>query len=149
MEFIQDFIQVHLICKLKGDPMKTEWVMLAIKLKIGFLNNQEDVTLDKWSVLARFWTHLRFYLCPTYLKVSGRSNQNWMIYADGKVKQRLFQQTRGCNFKINDLIWPVFELTRDFIDVYLICKFCEDLIKTELVMLMTKSNRGFFSNQGI
>ena len=37
---------------------------------------------------------------------------------------------------------------RDFIHVYLICKFQEDPIKPECVILMTMSNRGFFSNQG-
>ena len=42
--------------------------------------------------------------------------------------------------------WLDFELIRDFI--HLICKIQENLIKTEWVMMMTKSNRGFFSNQG-
>ena len=30
-EFVQDFIYVHLICKLQDGPIKTEWVMLMIK----------------------------------------------------------------------------------------------------------------------
>ena len=30
-----------------------------------------------------------------------------------------------------DLIWPGFKLIQDFIHVQLICKFQEDLIKTE------------------
>ena len=57
-------------------------------------------------------------------------------------------QSKGCNFKLNDPIWPVFELFWDFTDVSLICKFQESPIKTEQVRLMTKSNIGFFSNQG-
>ena len=40
------------------------------------------------------------------------------------------------------------QLIRNFTYVHLICKFQEDPIKPELVMLMTKSNRGFFRNQG-
>ena len=61
---------------------------------------------------------------------------------------RLFKQSRGWYSKINDLLWTVFELIWDFINVPLICKFQEALIKTKQVMLMTKSNRGFFSCQG-
>ena len=33
------------------------------------------------------------------------------------------------------------------INVHLICKFQEELVKTEQVMMITKSNGGFFSNQ--
>ena len=54
------------------------------------------------------------------------------------------KSNRDSNSRINDPIWTVFELIRDFIHVRLICKF---LIKTKQFMLVTKSNRGFFSNQ--
>ena len=64
------------------------------------------------------------------------------------VKKRLFQQSSGCNSKINDWIWPVFKLIRDFIHVHFICIFQADPIKTKQVTLMTTPNRGFFSNQG-
>ena len=104
--------------------------------------------LDLWSNLASFLTHPKFHPCPPYLQVSERSDLNWMSYADEKVKQRLFQQSRVCNCKIKDPIWPGFELIRGFIYVHLICKFQEYPIKTEQVMLMTESNRDFFSNQG-
>ena len=73
-----------------------------------------------------------------------------MSYANDKVRG-FFQQSKGCNFKINDTIWPVFQSLREYIHVHLIYKFQEDPIKTEWVKLMTKSNRGFFfffSNQG-
>ena len=43
---------------------------------------------------------------------------------------------------------PVFELIRAFIPSLLICKFQEDLIKTEEVMQMTTSKTGNFSNEG-
>ena len=46
-----------------------------------------------------------------------------MRYADNKVKQRLYQQSRMCNSKINDLIWPVFELLQDSIHVHLSASF--------------------------
>ena len=71
-----------------------------------------------------------------------------MKYADDKVKLKLFQKSRGCNSKTNNSIWPVFELFWDVIHVHLICTFQEDRIKTKQVTLMTKSQRGFFSNQG-
>ena len=35
-----------------------------------------------------------------------------MSYANDKVKQRLFQKSRGRNSKINDRIWPVFDLVQ-------------------------------------
>ena len=41
-----------------------------------------------------------------------------------------------------------FSNSFEILSIYLICKFQEDPFKTEWVMLMTKSNRGFFSNQG-
>ena len=50
--------------------------------------------------------------------------------------------------KSNNPIWPIFKLDQDFIHVHLICKFQEQPIKTEWLMQMTKSNRGFFSNHG-
>ena len=37
----------------------------------------------------------------------------------------------GGVIKINDPIWPVFKLVRDFICVHLISKFQDDMIKTE------------------
>ena len=60
----------------------------------------------------------------------------------------LLQQSRECNSNINDSPWPVSELTWDYIYIHLICKFQEHPIETEWVMLITKSNRNFFSNQG-
>ena len=54
-----------------------------------------------------------------------------MRYADDNIKQRLSQDSRGRNSEINDLIWPVFEVVRDFIHVHLICKFQEHPVKTE------------------
>ena len=71
-----------------------------------------------------------------------------MIYADAKLNTGIFQQSRGCNSKICDLIWSVYLLIRVSNHVYLIWKFQEDLNKTEQVMLMTKSNTSFFSNHG-
>ena len=43
-----------------------------------------------------------------------------MNYADDKVKQMLFQKSKGYNSKISDLILPVFKLITDFIHVHLI-----------------------------
>ena len=68
-----------------------------------------------------------------------------MTYTDDKVRQRLFQQAREYNSKINDPIWPVFEFVWDFIHVHLICKFQGVVIKTEPVMMMKFSLTKAFS----
>ena len=51
------------------------------------------------------------------------------------------------NSKINNQTWPGFELIQYSIHVHPICKFQEDPIKIEPVMLMTVKLR-LFSNQG-
>ena len=61
---------------------------------------------------------------------------------------RGFFNNQGDVTQINDSILPVFKLVQDFIHVHIITKLHEHLIKTERVIVMTKSNRGFFSNQG-
>ena len=80
----------------------------------------------------------------TVHQVSTSFNENCRFR---KVKQRFLQQSKGCNSKINDPIWLVFKFMWDFIHAHLIWKCQEKLIKTEWVMLMSMSNRGFFSNQ--
>ena len=47
LEFIQDFIYVHLTCKFQDDPIKTKRVMLMIKSNIVFFNNQRNVTFSR------------------------------------------------------------------------------------------------------
>ena len=120
-EMIWDFIHVHLFCKFQEEPIKTEWVMLMTKSNRGFSSNQGNVTLKLmiWSDLIRFRTHSKIYPYPPYLQVSGRSDQNWTSHADDKIKQRLFQLSRGHNSKMNYPIWPVFKFIRDFIHVHI------------------------------
>ena len=64
------------------------------------------------------------------------------------VKQRIFSNQ-------GDVTLRIIIRSRQFLNSseissmsLLICKFHEDPIKTEQVMRMTKSNRGFFSNHG-
>ena len=52
------------------------------------------------------------------------------------------------NSKINNSILPVFGLIRDYIHAHLICKFKEVPIKTERIMLMTRSNIGVSAIKG-
>ena len=61
---------------------------------------------------------------------------------------RGFFSNQGDVTNTNDLIWPIFIFVLEFIRVHLSCKFQEVLTKTEQVIVMTKPNRGFFSNQG-
>ena len=96
-----------------------------------------------WLGFKLIWEFIHAYLICKFQEDPVKTKCWWQSQT-----VRLFQQPRGCNSKINDPIWPDFKLIRDFIHVHLICKFQEDLIKTEWVMLMTKSNRGLFSNQG-
>ena len=42
-----------------------------------------------------------------------------------------FQHSRLGNYTVISLIWPDFELFRDFMPVLVICKFEENLIKNE------------------
>ena len=46
-----------------------------------------------------------------------------------KVYGKFFRRSRACNSVGSGLIWPKFELVRDFISVCVICKFEKDLIK--------------------
>ena len=66
-----------------------------------------------------------------------------------KLNRGFLSNQGGCNSEINYLFWPVFEFILNFIPVHFICKFQKDPIKTEQVMLTTKSNRCFFSNRGL
>ena len=81
-------------------------------------------------------------------KFRKRASQNWMSYVDDKVKQRLFQQSRGHTLRLMIRYIASLRTFRDFFHVHFICKFQEVPIKTERVMKMTKSKRGIFSNQG-
>ena len=174
--------------------------MLMTNSNRGFFGNQGDLTLRLMTQSGQFFNSSEI-ASMSYLQVSGRSDQNWMSYADDIVKLRLFQRSRGCNSKINDLIWPVFkrprfkqcspnlqvsgtssqywtcygddsqtrgffsnqgnvcnskinnpiwpdfELVWGFIHVQLIC-LRKIWSKTDWVMLMTKSDKGFFSSHG-
>ena len=163
-----------LICKVQESPIKTEQVMLMTKSNRGFFFSQGEVSDQNWmlcwwqSLTEAFFHQSRgrksmindpiwpvfkpvqdfihvhiFSKCQEHLiKTEGDS------YSDDKVKQMLFQQSRGRNSKINDRIWPVFKLVQYFIHVHIISKLQEHQIKTEGIIVMTKSNTGFYSYQG-
>ena len=59
-----------------------------------------------------------------------------------KSKRGLFNN-QGDVARINDPIWPVIELIRNFIYVHLNRIFQEDPIKTEQVIVRIRSNMGF------
>ena len=79
----------------------------------GVFSNQGDVTLSQIIRSGQFSNSSEISSMPPYLQVSGISDQNCSIYANDKVKQRCFQQSRGRNSKINDPIWPVIKLVTD------------------------------------
>ena len=123
----------------------------------GIFSNQGDVTprLTIWS--SQLWNLSEISsMSPLHASVRNLSDQNWMTYADDKVKQRLISNQQ-LNSKINDRTWPVFELVRDLIHIHLICMFQEHLIKTEGAMVMKKTFShcksmelcGCHSNQGL
>ena len=119
--------------------------------KIFVVGMGENADPDQTAFIASYvvsfqhvWDFIHAHLICTFQEVSIKTE--WP--ADDKLKQRLSQSSRGRNSKINEPIWPVFELVLDFIHVHIICKFQEHPIKTEWITMMTKSNRSFFSNQG-
>ena len=59
-----------------------------------------------------------------------------------------FRHSRARNPEVNSLIWPKFELIREFMVVLATCKFDEDPIKTESTIDRTRPNMGFFGSQG-
>ena len=59
-----------------------------------------------------------------------------------------FRHLRASNTEVNSLIWPKFELIREFIVVLATCKFDEGMIKIEGLIDQTRSNMGFFGSQG-
>ena len=134
-----DFIHVPHFCKFQKDLIKTEWVMLMTKSNRGFFSNEGDETLRLMIQPSQFFnlSEISSTVCSLYLQVSGTYVHNWMSYTDEKLKQKLFQQSRGRNSKINNPIWLVFEPAWCFIHVHLICKFQERSMKTKRVMVMT------------
>ena len=77
-----------------------------------FLSNQGDIILRLMIPNGQVSNSFEILSTSTLSASSGTSDQNWISYAHDKVKQRPFQQSRGCS-KINDLMWPVFELIWD------------------------------------
>ena len=143
-EFIQDFIHVHLICMFQNDPIKPEWVVLMIKSNIGFFNNRGDISLRQIipSGLVSNSPEIPSMstLTATFRKIWSKLKQLcWQQSQTG-----FFQQSVEVTLKINDQIWSGLKFIREFIHVPLICKFQKDPIKTQWVMLMTNSNKGFF-----
>ena len=59
-----------------------------------------------------------------------------------------FRHSRASNTKVNSLIWPKFELIREFMAVQATCKFDKDLIKIKGTIDQTRSNMDFFGSQG-
>ena len=59
-----------------------------------------------------------------------------------------FRHSRASNTNVIILIWPQFELIREFMAVLATCKFIEDPIKIEGTIDRTRSNMGFFGSQG-
>ena len=59
-----------------------------------------------------------------------------------------FRHSRTSNTEVNSLIWPKFELIREFLADLATCKFDEDPIKIEGTIDRTRSNVGFFGSQG-
>ena len=59
-----------------------------------------------------------------------------------------FRHSRATNTKVNILIWPKFELIREFMADLATSKFDEDPIKIEGTIDRTRSNMGFFGSQG-
>ena len=93
-----------------------------------------------WPGFKHTWEFIHVHLFSESFR-----KKNWMSYVD-KVGG-FFSNQGHVTLRLMIRSGPRFQFIRDFIHVRLICMLQEDPNKTEWVMLMTKSNRGFFSNQ--
>ena len=55
-----------------------------------------------------------------------------------KVYENFFSRSRAANSAVFGRIWPNFELVRVIINVHVICKYEEDLIKNEGARVLTR-----------
>ena len=116
-----------------------------------FFNNQGHVTLRFMIRSGKFSNSseiLSLSSLPAGFKKIELKLSKVMLMT--KSNRGYFQQTRGCNSKITDPIWPVLSSSEISYMSALSASFEKqgDLIKTERVMVMTNLNRGLFSNQG-
>ena len=122
-ELVRDFIHFCINSKFQEYPIKTERVIMMTKSNRGFFQQLRGCNSKSNGRIWSVFDFPRFHPCPPYLQVSSRSNQSRTSYTDDKLKQRRFQQSWGYNSKINDPIWPVFELVQNLIHAHTICKF--------------------------
>ena len=117
--------------------------MLMIKSNIGFFNNQGDVTQRQMLRSGQVSNSSNIHIICKFQKdliktervmLMTKSNKSFFSNEEDKILRVMIQSSS-------------FQTLSRF-HVHLICKFQTDSIKTEQVLLMTKSNRGFFSNQG-
>ena len=77
---------------------------MLIKSNRGFFNNQGDVTLGIMIQSGQFLKTSEISsmsnLFASFRKTQSKLNK----LTDNKIKQRLFQKSRGCNSKINEVL---------------------------------------------
>ena len=77
---------------------------MLIKSNRGFFNNQGDVTLGIMIQSGQFLKTSEISsmsnLFASFRKTQSKLNK----LTDDKIKQRLFQKSRGCNSKINEVL---------------------------------------------
>ena len=59
-----------------------------------------------------------------------------------------FRHSMTSNTEVSNLIWPKFEIVREFMAVLATCKFDEDPIKIKGTIDRKRSNMGFFGSRG-
>ena len=114
----------------------------------GFFSSQGDATQNVMIISDQFSNSSKNSSMSTLTASFWKSQSKLTELCWWQSQTEVFQQSSGCNSKIYDLIWLFFKLVWDFIHVHLICKFQEDLIKTEWVSLMTKSEAFFSKSRG-
>ena len=78
--------------------------MLPIESIRDFFSNQGDVTRINDSICTVFEL-IQDFTNVSLIRKFQEATIKTERYADDKVKQRLFQHSRGSNCKINDSIW--------------------------------------------
>ena len=100
------------------------------------------------SNLAWNRTYPRLYSCPHNLQIEEHPIKNESFIDRKRSTMGFFRLSRASNSQVKSLIWPKFELIREFMVVLVPCKFEDDQIKIECTINRTRSSMGFFSTRG-
>ena len=145
VQLVEYFIPVLFICKFHKDWIKITQATQR-QIWIFWHSRASNSKVTGWSCRN---SNTSVILCLSRLSANFIKFQLKIsrLYT-GQGRICFFFCTKGLVTQINSLIWPEFELIRDFMPAHVICKFHKDLSKTKNAMLRTRSNMVFLSLKG-